>query len=376
MIRKIGAVWWAVALLYAVSGLISPGMFQFGQILNILQVAAFLGVVATGQTIALLTGGIDLSVAGMVTMANIVSTSVMAGQSGNILPAIIVCLLLGSIVGLANGFIIAIVRVPLALVSIGQMTVILLGGIDLSVGPLISLVTAIASFTIVNGPTGVLGILLCLATGLLVGGLNSALIVWLRIPDLISTLATYSVLLGMALIVRPSPGGSLSEDFADTITMRLGWFPAAGLVLLVIGVIGELLLLKGRIGTRLYAVGSRPEAAFVAGIRVNAIRCCAYLFCGFMAAVAGLVVAARIGSGDPQAGSQFTLSSIAAVVVGGTSVFGGRGTLIGTLLGAILLMLLQNVLNELHVTAYYQYIWTGTLLLLSVALYSLREYRR
>jgi ribose transport system ATP-binding protein len=104
-------------------------------------------------------------------------------------------------------------------------------------------------------------------------------------------------------------------------------------------------------------------------------RCCAYMFCGLMAAVAGLVVAARIGSGDPQAGSQFTLSSIAAVVVGGTSVFGGRGTLVGTLLGVMLLMLLQNVLNELHVTAYYQYIWTGALLLFSVALYSLREYR-
>jgi len=265
--------------------------------------------------------------------------------------------------------------VPLALASIGQMTVILLGGIDLSVGPLISLVTAIASFTIVRGPAGLLGIFLCLAVGLLVGGLNSALIVGLRIPDLISTLATYSVVLGTALIVRPSPGGSVSEEFADLITTRLGWFPAAGVVLLVMGVIGELLLLKGRIGTRLYAVGSRPEAAFVAGIRVNAIRCCAYLFCGLMAAAAGLVVAARIGSGDPQAGSQFTLSSIAAVVVGGTSVFGGRGTLVGTLLGVMLLMLLQNVLNELHVTAYYQYIWTGALLLFSVALYSLREYR-
>jgi ribose transport system ATP-binding protein len=264
--------------------------------------------------------------------------------------------------------------VPLALVSIGQMTVILLGGIDLSVGPVISLVTAIASFTIVNGPLGLSGVVLCLAIGLLVGALNSALIVWLRIPDLISTLATYSVVLGMALVVRPSPGGSVSEDFADIVTTRLGWFPAAGLVLLVAGALGELLLLKGRIGTRLYAVGSRPEAAFVAGIRVKSIRCCAYLFCGFMAAAAGLVVAARIGSGDPQAGSQFTLSSIAAVVVGGTSVSGGRGTLVGTLLGVILLMLLQNVLNELHVTAYYQYIWTGALLLLSVALYSVRGY--
>jgi len=266
--------------------------------------------------------------------------------------------------------------VPLALASIGQMTVILLGGIDLSVGPLISLVTTIASFTIIDGPSGWGGVFLCLVTGLIIGGLNSALIVWLRIPDLISTLATYSVVFGLALVARPSPGGSVSEGFAALVTMRLGWFPVAGLALLAIGAIGEILLVKGRIGTRLYAVGSRSEAAFVAGIRVHRIRCFAYLFCGFMAALAGLVVTARIGSGDPQAGSQFTLSSIAAVVVGGTSVFGGRGTLTGTLFGATLLVMLQNALNQLHVTAYYQYIWTGALLLLAVALYSIDEYRR
>jgi ribose transport system ATP-binding protein len=266
--------------------------------------------------------------------------------------------------------------VPLALASIGQMTVVLLGGIDLSVGPLISLVTTIASFTIIDGPGGWGGVFLCLLAGLIVGGMNSALIVWLRIPDLISTLATYSVVFGLALIVRPSPGGTVSEGFADLVTMRLGWFPVAGLALLGIGLVGEILLVKGRIGTSLYAVGSRSEAAFVAGIRVDRIRCFAYLFSGFMAALAGLVVTARIGSGDPQAGSQFTLSSIAAVVVGGTSVFGGRGTLAGTLFGATLLVMLQNALNQLHVTAYYQYIWTGALLLSAVALYSIDEYRR
>jgi ribose transport system ATP-binding protein len=266
--------------------------------------------------------------------------------------------------------------VPLALASIGQMTVILLGGIDLSVGPLISLVTTIASLTIVDGPVGWVGIFLCLVAGLIVGGINSALIVWLRIPDLISTLATYSVVFGLALVVRPSPGGSVGEGFVDLVTMRLGWFPVVGLVVLVISAIGEILLLKGRIGIRLYAIGSRPEAAYVAGIQVDKVRCFAYLFCGFMAALAGLVVTARIGSGDPQAGSQFTLSSIAAVVVGGTSVFGGRGTLAGTLFGATLLVMLQNALNQLHVTAYYQYIWTGALLLFAVALYSINVHRR
>jgi ribose transport system ATP-binding protein len=128
------------------------------------------------------------------------------------------------------------------------------------------------------------------------------------------------------------------------------------------------------IGTRLYAIGSNPEAAFVAGIPVRRVRFSAYLFCGLMAALAGLVVAARIGSGDPQAGSQFTLASVTAVVVGGTSIFGGRGTVIGTLLGAILLILMQNSLNQLHVSAYYQYIWTGALMLLAVGAYPVHEH--
>ena len=266
--------------------------------------------------------------------------------------------------------------VPLALVSIGQMMVILLGGIDLSVGPSMSLTTALASYVLINGRNELYGVALCLAAGLIIGALNALLILVLQIPDLISTLSTYSLILGLALIVRPSPGGHVSEAFSDFITARLGWLPIVGLVVLAIGALGELLLLRGRIGIRLYAIGSRSEAAFVAGIHVARVRSLAYLFSGCMAAMAGLVIAARIGSGDPQAGSQFTLSSVAAVVVGGTSVFGGRGTLVGTLLGAILLVLLQDALNQMHVTAYYQYIWTGALLLVAVALYSIHDYRR
>jgi ribose transport system ATP-binding protein len=268
----------------------------------------------------------------------------------------------------------AIEVVPLALVAIGQMAVILLGGVDLSVGPAMSLTTALASYVIVNNHAEVAGVILCLVAGLLIGALNSFLILSLRIPDLISTLATYSLVLGLALIVRPSPGGNVSETFSDLLTMRIGWLPVAGVAVLLISVLGELSLVRCKIGVRLYATGSRPEAAFVAGTPVGRVRLLAYLFSGLMAAVAGLVIAARIGSGDPQAGTQFTLSSIAAVVVGGTSVFGGRGTVVGTFLGAILLVLLQDALNQLHVTAYYQYIWTGALLLVAVALYSINEF--
>lgn len=264
--------------------------------------------------------------------------------------------------------------VPLALVSIGQMSVILLGGIDLSVGSSMSLTTALASYFLTSNGAIAPGVILCVATGLLIGVLNGCLILGLRIPDLIATLSSFSIVLGLALIVRPSPGGSVSEAFSDAVTLRVGGLPIAGLVVLGLAVVGELVLVRGKTGTRLYAIGSRPEAAFVAGIRVRLVRFLAYVFCGLMAALAGLVIAARIGSGDPQAGSQFTLASVTAVVVGGTSVFGGRGTLVGTLLGAILLVLLQNALNQLHVTAYYQYVWTGVLLLVAVALYSINEY--
>jgi ribose transport system ATP-binding protein len=268
----------------------------------------------------------------------------------------------------------AIEVVPLAVVAIGQMAVILLGGVDLSVGPAMSLTTALASYVIVNNHAEVAGVILCLLAGLSIGALNGFLILSLRIPDLISTLATYSLVLGLALMVRPSPGGNVSEPFSDLLTMRIGWLPVAGVIVVLISVLGELVLARSKIGVRLYATGSRPEAAFVAGMPVGRVRFLAYLFSGLMAAVAGLVIAARIGSGDPQAGTQFTLSSIAAVVVGGTSVFGGRGTMIGTFLGAVLLVLLQDALNQLHVTAYYQYIWTGALLLVAVALYSINDF--
>lgn len=122
--RKLGAIWLIVALLYLVSGLISPGMFQFSQAINIFQVAAFLGVVATGQTIALLTGGIDLSVAGVVTMANIVSTSLMSGRPGNMLPAVLVCLLLAAAVGFVNGLVITVARVTPLVATLGMNSIL------------------------------------------------------------------------------------------------------------------------------------------------------------------------------------------------------------------------------------------------------------
>ncbi len=264
---------------------------------------------------------------------------------------------------------------PLALVALGQLATVLLGGIDLSVGPVVSLVTTIASFLLTGeGAAATLGgVLACLAAGLAVGAANAALILRLRIPDLVATLATYSMVTGAALLVRPSPGGMLGEAVTDRLTAQIGPVPAAAVAVVLAIVLTEWLLVRGRLGPRLYAVGSSEEAAYVVGIPVGRVRAGAYLFCSLCAALAGLLIAARIGSGDPQAGAGFTLSSITAVVIGGASVFGGRGTAVGTLAGAVLVGLMQNALNHLHVSAYLQYVWTGLLTLLAVAAYGLRS---
>jgi ribose transport system ATP-binding protein len=194
----------------------------------------------------------------------------------------------------------------------------------------------------------------------------------LKIPDLIATLSTYSVVLGLALIIRPSPGGLVSDTFLDVFTSTIGPVPVAALVVVILFGLAEVLLLRGRLGQRLYGVGSSAEASNVVGVNTAWVRGAAYVFCGLCASAAGLLIAGRIGSGDPQAGSSFTLASVTAVVVGGVSVFGGRGTALGVLAGAIAVGVMENALNLMQVSAYYQYIWTGGLTLVAVAGYSFR----
>lgn len=266
--------------------------------------------------------------------------------------------------------------VPLALVAVGEMAVLLLGGIDLSVGPTMSLTTIVASFLIASGASGLsiaLGVVACLAAGVLVGLTNGALIRYLRIPDLIATLATNAVVFGICLILRPAPGGSIHPGFMTAVTQRVGLVPVVAIVTLLVYTVGELFLARGRIGTALYATGSNREAARICGIDVERVRFGAYAFSSVMAVVAGLVLATRIGSGDPQAGANFSLMAITAAVVGGTSIFGGRGTLLGTLMGSVLIIETQNALNQLHVSAYYQYVWIGALTLLAVVIYTVQE---
>ena len=266
---------------------------------------------------------------------------------------------------------IALAFIPFALVALGQSFPILLGGIDLSVGPLMSLITAVASYTMAADQYG-FGLILCLLIGIAVGVINGIIIAFLKIPDMVTTLATYSIMMGLALVVRPTGGGSISYGFIELINTRiLMYIPVFTLLVILLYVVLEILLLRSKPGTYLYATGSSTEAAYIAGIKIKLVRISAYALSGFFAALAGLVLASRIGAGDPMVGTSFTMASITAVVIGGISMTGGRGVLSGTFLGALLIVLMQNALNMLRISAYFQYVWVGTLTILAVSLYNL-----
>jgi ribose transport system ATP-binding protein len=271
---------------------------------------------------------------------------------------------------------IALQTAPLALVALAQGIVIINGGIDLSVGGMVSLMTAVSSYLIVkNGSAG--GVAVCLLLGLAAGFINGFLITKLNIPDIIVTLATLTGINGIALLLRPSPGGSIANDLKTFVTVKyFGNVSLIALIAVVFFLIAAFLLRNTKTGTYIYALGSSREVSFCAGVNVNRIKITVYVLCGFISAVAGLFVAGRIGSGDPRVGAEFTMKSVTAAVVGGIAVTGGRGSIYGALLGSLMILLMQNILNLIEVTAYFQYVWVGAIMLAAVGFYTLPDIAR
>jgi ribose/xylose/arabinose/galactoside ABC-type transport system permease subunit len=268
---------------------------------------------------------------------------------------------------------IALQTAPLALTALAQGIVIINGGIDLSVGGLISLMTALSSYLIVrDGSIG--GILLCLLIGAAAGLVNGILISRLKIPDIIVTLATLNGINGLALILRPSPGGAIAGDLKKFVTIK--YFGNVSLIaLMAVGffIIAAFLLKNTKTGTYIYGIGSNREVSFCAGVNVNRTKVFVYVLSGLITAAAGLFVAGRIGSGDPRVGTEFTMKSVTAAVVGGIAVTGGRGSVWGALLGSLMILIMQNILNLIEVTAYFQYVWVGAIMLVAVGFYTVPD---
>lgn len=266
----------------------------------------------------------------------------------------------------------------LGMVGIGETLVILIGGIDLSVGSLISLTTTVASYVIVSDATGniLVGAALCLVIGAASGLINGLGIAFLRIPDFMMTLAMMAALQGAALFLRPAPDGLISNTFSNALTAQIGPLPVLALVVLFVAIATQVLLRVTPFGLHLYAIGSYRESARLAGIGIKRVRIGAYVLCGIAAALAGLLFSARIGTGDPLSGQPFALTAVTAVVIGGSSLFGGRGSAAMTIAGALILTCIGNVLTLMQVSSYYQYVITGVLLIAAVWLYTYLPIRR
>ncbi|MGC0150908.1 ABC transporter permease [Chromobacterium vaccinii] len=258
-----------------------------------------------------------------------------------------------------------------ALIAFGMTLVILLGGIDLSVGSILALSSVIAATLLRAGADPMLATLAGIAAGAAMGLFNGLVISKGRVAPFIATLATMTILRGLALVFS---NGSPITGFDSELFSMLGGGYVAGLVpvpvvsMLVLFVAFWFVLKKTVFGRHLYAAGGNEEAARLSGVKVDRIKLWVYSISGAMSALAGVVLTSRLNSAQPTAGTGYELDAIAAVVLGGTSLTGGRGWIFGTLVGALLIGVLNNGLNLLGVSSFYQQVIKGAVILLAVLL--------
>lgn len=262
---------------------------------------------------------------------------------------------------------------PLALIALGQFLVVLTRGVDLSLGPVASVAGAVMALTVTAHP--VLGIAAPLLIGLAAGFINGVFVARLGMPPIIVTLATMSIWQGVAVIVLPDPGGSVPQAFQDAIA---GGFssPVMGIVGQLVCVLGATWLLSTRFGLHLRAVGGDEPAARMSGVRVANVKLVAYVLAGLFAALGGMYLATLAASGSPTVGDSFILTSIAAVVIGGVPLSGGRGTALGVVMGALILTITGSLLYFADVSSFYQSVIDGVILLAVVGSGATRDWLR
>jgi ribose transport system ATP-binding protein len=354
-------------------------------------------VMSRGRVVATLTGK-DVTEEHIVTAAVSAGTHVgevaantAAKRSGwrhylqsDIAPAIplaIVTVLLGLFVNSQNNnfftifniYNILMLATALGFIALGQTVALLMGGIDLSVGPLAGFLVIVASFFMNDDKSSAMflaGFVLMFLGALAVGTINGVLIRFANFTPIAATMVVYFAIWGCSLTARIQPDGYISYSIIDWINWQWGPIPAAFVVLCIVTLALEYTLRKRRPGWRLRAVGSDEESARRLGIPVDRTFVMGYILCALLTALGAVIFMAQIGVGDARQGLSYTLSSITAVVLGGTSLKGGRGTFIGTVLGAVLLTEVLNAVTFLGLTQMYQYIFQGALIVVAALVYS------
>ena len=259
------------------------------------------------------------------------------------------------------------------ILAVGMTFVILTGGIDLSVGSVLAvagIVAAICAKTL--GDAGIfVGIIAAVLVGVLCGLFNGVTISRFRVPPFVVTLAVLTIARGLAFIIADKFSGSTSVSelpagFAFLGREKLFGLPVPVITMLIVFAIGWFLLRHTRFGRYVYAIGGNSEASFLAGINVKSVTTWVYVLNGFLVGLAGVTLASRLGAGLANAGMQYELDVIAAVVVGGTSLMGGKGSVVSTLFGAIFIGVLNNGLNLAGIDPYLQKVSLGVVILLAV----------
>ncbi|MDZ7263278.1 MAG: ABC transporter permease [candidate division KSB1 bacterium] len=256
----------------------------------------------------------------------------------------------------------------IAIMAIGQVWIIIAGGIDLSVGSIMALAGVITTMLIADGTNMLLAALAGIAVGSVCGLLNGFLTAVGKLPPFISTLGMMGIARGVTLIITKGvPIFGLPSEFAALGNGRLfGVLPIPVLITIALGVLAHIVLNVTPFGRYTFAIGSNFEAARLSGIRTTRMIVAIYLLGGFLCSIAGIILASRLSTGQPTAGTGNELDVIAACVIGGASLSGGVGTIWGAILGALLIGVLRNGCNLLDISAFWQQVAIGTIIIVAV----------
>ncbi|WP_269142634.1 ABC transporter permease [Georgenia yuyongxinii] len=305
---------------------------------------------------------------------------VLLGQNG----ALVALIVLGAVMAFLspvflstqNMLNIGVQAAVVAILAFGQTFVIVAAGIDLSVGSVAALAGIVTGYTASTmGINPIVAILAGLITGVAAGFISGALVAYGKLPAFIATLAMLSIARGLALVL--SGGVPLAQPPAVAWLGQTigGWLPVPVVIMIVFGVLAAFILNRTYTGRAMYAIGGNEEAARLSGINVKRQQLIIFSLAGVYSAVAGLVLAGRLASGQPQAASGYELDAIAAVVIGGASLAGGQGRAFGTFVGALVLAVIRNGLNLLNVSSFWQQVAIGVVIALAVLTDTLRRRR-
>ncbi|AQS59937.1 ABC transporter permease [Desulforamulus ferrireducens] len=255
------------------------------------------------------------------------------------------------------------------LLGVGLTFVILTGGIDLSVGAILAFAGALGAGMLGLGYDPVIAVLFSCLVGLLAGTLNGTIVAYGRVAPFVATLATMTIFRGATLVyTEGKPVRAVSEGFNALGGGYIGPIPTPVVITAIVVLLAWFVLNHMTVGRRIFALGGNEEATILSGVKTTRYKILVYSISGLMAGLAGAILTSRLLSAQPTAGSGYELDAIAAVVIGGTSLTGGRGGVVGTLIGALIIGVIDNGLNLLNVSSFYQQAVKGFIILFAVLL--------